>query len=141
MKANKAYLNCLSRDSVQKLWLEQLDIAGFFANEAVEELLAAEALGRVTGRSVYAERSAPHYNSSAMDGIAVRAQDTYEAQETAPKRLRLLAPEEPFAPGGCYVVDTGDVLPSGTNAVIMVEEVHFSGQEAEIVAAASPCNM
>ena len=73
-----------------------------------------------------------------MDGIAVRAADTFGAQETAPRQLNILPNGALFAANGCYVVDTGDVMPLGTNAVIMIEDVHCSGSVAEITAAASP---
>ena len=103
-----------------------------------EDVAVDDSLGRVAASSVYAVQSAPHYNSAAMDGIAVWAADTFRAQETAPVRLTQLPQGQSFIEGGCYLVDTGDVLPEGTNAVIMVEEVHFAAGEAEIVAAASP---
>ncbi|MDP7226941.1 MAG: molybdopterin-binding protein, partial [SAR202 cluster bacterium] len=65
---------------------------------------------------VWAKISSPHYDSAAMDGVAVRARDTVGATETSPLRLKL---------GDQAVwVDTGDPIPSGFDAVIMVEVVH-----------------
>ena len=52
--------------------------------EAVE-LELADALGRVTAAPIWALRSSPAYDASAMDGIAVRAADTFGATETAPR--------------------------------------------------------
>ncbi|MBP2628063.1 MAG: molybdenum cofactor synthesis domain containing protein, partial [Firmicutes bacterium] len=95
-------------------------------------------LGRVTANSIYAKQSVPHYNSAAMDGIAVLAQDTFGAQETEPKWLTVLPAEKKFAVGCCYMVDTGDVLPVGTSAVVMIEDVHIVDGMAEIIAAAAP---
>ena len=138
MGKSKAYLDCRTREQAQVLWRERLAACGFFDQLPAEEVALDEALGRVAAASVYAAQSVPHYNSAAMDGIAVRAADTFQAQETAPVKLTLLSKDQPFREGGCYVVDTGDVLPEGTNAVIMVEEVHFAAGEAEIIAAASP---
>ena len=138
MAKNKAYLNCQTRRQAQDLWQKELEGAGFFAQPPVETVAVDEALGRVAAGCVYAVQSAPHYNSAAMDGIAVRASDTFGAQETAPLTLRILPLGDPFAPGHCYIVDTGDVMPPGTNAVIMIEDVHRSGAMAEITAAASP---
>ena len=68
----------------------------------------------------------------------MRASDTFGAQDTVPVKLTLQAAAMPFFPGCCYIVDTGDVLPPGTNAVIMVEDVHFAADQAEILAAATP---
>ncbi|HWR43847.1 molybdopterin biosynthesis protein [Sporomusa sp.] len=138
MHKGKAYLECLPRDKTWELWQNSLTAAGYFSGLPVETLPVGQALGRVTAGCTYAKQSVPHYNGSAMDGIAVRAQDTFGAAETNPVRLTLLKNEDPFAPGGCYIVDTGDLMPLGTNSVIMIEDVHIDGNTAEIIAAATP---
>ena len=71
--------------------------------------------GRVTSEPVWAKISAPHYDSAAMDGVAVRATDTVGATETSPTRLN-------FEDQAVWV-DTGEPLPQGFDAVIMVEVV------------------
>jgi putative molybdopterin biosynthesis protein len=81
---------------------------------AVEILGLGDALDRVTARPVIARVSSPHYHACAMDGIAVVAARTAAARETAP--LELAAEEAP-------VVDTGDHLPAGFDAVIPIEQV------------------
>jgi len=134
----KAYLNCLPREQAEKLWWDKLIKADYFSNLPVEEVIISESLGRVTAQCVYARQSVPHYNGSAMDGIAVRAQDTFGAAETLPKKLLVLKAGQAFKEGGCYVVDTGDLLPTGTNAVIMIENVNLSGGYAEITEASAP---
>ena len=73
-----------------------------------------DACGRVTAHAVYAHICAPHYAASAMDGVAVHAKDTFGATETTPITLNA----EQF-----IVVDTGDPVPEGCDAVIMVEDV------------------
>ena len=75
-----------------------------------------QGLGRVTAEPVWARLSSPHYDSAAMDGVAVRAADTVGATETSSVRLKV-GPEALW-------VDTGDPIPSGFDAVIMVEVVH-----------------
>lgn len=138
MPENKAYLKCLQRQEAQALLRRKLAECGYFTDLPVETIPVEASLGRVTARTVYAKQSVPHYNGSAMDGIAVNAQDTFGAQETAPKRLPLLPPGTPVTPGSCCVVDTGDMLPPGTNAVIMIEDVYIIDGAAEIIAAATP---
>ena len=73
-----------------------------------------DACGRVTAKAVYAHICAPHYAASAMDGVAVNAKDTFGATETTPVTL---------APGQFIVLDTGDPIPEGCDAVIMVEDI------------------
>lgn len=90
-----------------------------------------DALGRVTAAPVFARASVPHYHAAAMDGIAVRADDTLGASETAPVQLRV---------GEQAVwVDTGDPLPATMNAVIMAEHVQeLPDGVVEILAPAAP---
>ena len=89
-----------------------------------------EAVGRVTAESVWALRSSPAFDSAAMDGIAVRAAATIGAGETTPVLL---------AKGEFEVVDTGDPLPSGYDAVVMREHVHLTAEgHAELRAAVPP---
>jgi len=88
------------------------------------------ALNRVLARSVVAAISAPHYHGSAMDGIALRAADTFGASPARPLRLK----EPAFRP-----VDTGDPIPEGCDAVVMIEDVVVTGEgEVEIAAPARP---
>jgi putative molybdopterin biosynthesis protein len=93
--------------------------AGHVGNGAVESVALDDALDRVTARPVFARLSSPHYHACAMDGIAVAAATTRGASETAPVTLRLDA--------DAFVVDTGDPLPPGTDAVIMVEDLEPQG--------------
>ena len=104
-------------------WLECL---GGRRLDAAEVPLAA-ALGRVTAAPVWALRSSPAYDAAAMDGIAVRAADTLGATETSPRPLPAHA-----------VVDTGDPLPDGCDAVVMREHVHWEEGVPEVRAAAAP---
>ncbi|MEG6584742.1 molybdopterin biosynthesis protein [Dendrosporobacter sp. 1207_IL3150] len=138
MRGNKSYLNCVQRQQAQALWQQKLVKYGFFENPRIETVLSETSLGRVTAASIYAKQSVPHYNGSAMDGIAVCAEDTYGATETSPRHLRLLEKGEQYVPGGCYIVDTGDVIPARTNAVVMIEDVHLDGNTAEVISAAAP---
>ncbi|MBQ5951851.1 MAG: molybdopterin biosynthesis protein [Lachnospiraceae bacterium] len=93
-------------------WLSELDALGFAS--AAETVPVQDACGRITAEAVYAHGCAPHYAASAMDGIAVRAADTFGATDTTPVTL---SPEQFTA------VDTGDQIPDGCDAVIMVEEI------------------
>lgn len=96
----------------KRAYLQALDELGF-ASDA-ETVPVQEAGGRITAQAVYAHGCAPHYAASAMDGIAVRAADTFGATETTP----VVLPPDRF-----LVVDTGDQVPEGFDAVVMVEEI------------------
>ena len=88
-----------------------------------------EAVGRVTAEPIWARRSSPPFDAAAMDGIAVCAADTVGAGETTPVQLDADRYE---------VVDTGDPMPPGRDAVVMREDVHELGDGVELRAAAAP---
>ena len=75
----------------------------------------ADAVGRVTAEAIWARRSSPAFDAAAMDGIAVRSTATVGASETTPLQL---------TPEDYDVVDTGDPMPPGRDAVVMREQVH-----------------
>ncbi|MCX7822804.1 MAG: molybdopterin biosynthesis protein [Syntrophobacterales bacterium] len=107
----KIYLNMRTLEEARNIWANAFrDIRA-----SSEEIKTTEALGRVTAEPVFARRSVPHYHGAAMDGIAVDASKTFGATETSPTRLRIGV--------DAFHVNTGDPLPEGTNAVIMIEHV------------------
>lgn len=94
-----------------------------------ETIPVFEASGRVTAEAVYAHICAPHYNASAMDGIALMANVTFGATETTPVRLDA---------SQFIQVDTGDPMPEGTDAVVMIEDVVRDGDDVLLYGAAVP---
>ncbi len=111
------------------LFITRLEEAGFFL-PVTETIATRDSLGRVCGQPVFARRSSPHYIASAMDGIAVKASSTNQANELNPLRLE---PET-----GYLEVDTGDYIPPNFDAVIMIEDVNFVDGKAEIIKPAVP---
>jgi len=102
-------------DAVKRLQ-DALHLAGRWQVLGVDEIpLDENAFGRVLAEPVWAKISSPHYHASAMDGFAIRSQDTAGAMQTAPLTLA-------YGPQASYV-DTGDPLPDWANAVIMIENV------------------
>ncbi|MFH1985125.1 MAG: molybdopterin biosynthesis protein [Pseudomonadota bacterium] len=82
---------------------------------AAESVPAPDAVGRTLAEPVFARLSAPHFHAAAMDGIAVRAADTFGASQARPKDLAV--------GGQVRFVNTGNVMPEGCDAVIMIEQV------------------
>lgn len=95
-----------------------------------EQVAVQDALGRVTSEAVIAKISSPFYHSAAMDGYAVRFLETFGASETRPKRLAV--------PAQAIAVDTGDPMPDGFDAVIMIEDAEQVPEGIEILKAATP---
>lgn len=115
--ARKRYLRKTPLVEARELLLQEVAVG--LGDETVR---VEEALHRITSEPVYARISSPHYHAAAMDGICVRAEDTFGATEFAPKRLKRISGERPVAAGFAYL-DTGNALPLWANAVIMIEKV------------------
>ncbi len=126
-KGRKVYLNMKTLDEAFKIWSNEF----FGQSTATEVISVQEALHRVTAEPVFSTRSVPHYHGAAMDGFAVDASSTFGASETHPLRLKIGL--------DAFPVDTGDPLPEGTNAVIMIEHVTpVNNDEIEIRSSAYP---
>ena len=110
------YLHDIPLPEAQRRLSQALEAAGrggLLGNEEIP--LDESAVGRVLTAPVWAKISSPHYHASAMDGFAVRSQDTAGAMPTQPVRLSCASQ--------AVYVDTGDPLPDWANAVIPIENV------------------
>ena len=117
----KVYLEDIPLDEALGRFYSALEKEGGLQALPGESVPLDQALGRVTAQPVWARISSPHYHSSAMDGVVVRAEDTYGASKTSPLLLKLGEQAQ--------WVDTGDPVPPGYNAVIMVEDVQTVGDD------------
>jgi len=84
-----------------------------------------EALGRVVARDVFSDTDWPPFETSAMDGYAVRMADVSSPGAPLLERAAAVAAGDvlpgPLRPGEAVRVMTGAPLPAGTEAVIPVE--------------------
>ncbi len=127
----KKYLDNLPLADAIAKYSDALKAAGIGGPLGGERIPVGDALGRVTSEAVIAKISSPFYHSAAMDGYAVRFIETFGAAETRPKRLA--------SPSQAVAVDTGDPMPDGFDAVIMIEDVEkISESEIEILKPATP---
>jgi putative molybdopterin biosynthesis protein len=128
----KIYLESIPRAQAKELLLENYKVEDSSAGSANFEVLPVdEALGRVTAAAVYAQTSLPNFPAAAMDGIAVKARETFDATERQPKAL--------YAGKSYLPVDTGDPLPDDFDAVIKIEDIHeIDENTVEILAASAP---
>jgi putative molybdopterin biosynthesis protein len=114
------YLNKLTLKEAQKIWYKSW-LKYKLAEPLKGELVSTEdSLGRVTAEPVFAKISSPHYQAAAMDGVVVRARDTYQASESYPRKLRV---DRDF-----YFINTGNPIPFGFDAVIKIEDINPVGK-------------
>jgi putative molybdopterin biosynthesis protein len=134
--ARKRYLKKTPLKEARELFLSTVNPAAL----ATEEILIDDALDRITAEPVFAKISSPHYHASAMDGICVRAEDTFGATEFIGKKLALVDADPPGSDAFKYL-DTGNALPGWANAVIMIEKVHqLDAETVEIFESVAPWN-
>ncbi len=125
-KKRNLYLKTMPVEEAREKYFDRIRDIIEIKRETVDVI---KSLGRVTGRAVFARYSSPLFNASAMDGIAVKAEDTRGASETEPLILR----EDQYA-----VVDTGDPVKNPFDAVIMAEDIVETHEGVRITASAAP---
>jgi putative molybdopterin biosynthesis protein len=133
MKRN-IYLEDIPLEDAQAVLHDALIEAGCWQPVSVETIPVYKANGRFTGTAVWAKISAPHYHASAMDGYALRAQDSEGATETNPIRFTLVdSPEDAErVKKPAQAVNTGHPMPVWANAVVMIEHTqHWQDGDSE----------
>ena len=118
----KVYLKLTPLNEAKQLWLDKLG-AATDSPLGLEEVGIEASRGRTLAEPAAAVLSSPAFHGAAMDGIAVKASDTFGASEHAPKSLTIGR--------DAFWINTGHPLPESTNAVIMVEHVIPEGNGAD----------
>ena len=110
----------------------------------VERVSLEHASGRVLAETITSSADVPPFARAAMDGYAVRAEDTAGASRATPRTLRCI--EKVFTgqlavqavgPGQCIEIATGAPMPPGADAVVMVEETASDEDAVRIFAQAT----
>ncbi len=112
--ARHTYLTMKTPEEARDLWFSRIDGLNWEAEE--ENVPISQALHRVISRPVEARRSSPAFHGAAMDGVAVRAEDTFTASARRPLRLEIGK--------NAFWINTGHPLPEGCNAVVIVEHLN-----------------
>ncbi|MFC7223555.1 molybdopterin biosynthesis protein [Halalkalicoccus sp. GCM10025322] len=120
--------------------IDSLDLGG-----GVERVPLREARGRVLAERIDAEIDVPGFDRASMDGYAVRARDTFGADEADPAVLDLVGavhagaePDVVVEEGTAAEISTGAVLPEGADAVVMVERTDEADGNVEIRTSLAP---
>lgn len=93
-----------------------------------------EAYGHVLAQEIAAREDIPLFDSSAMDGFAVRSADLARASDSDPVRLRVTGvmragdpPHGDVGAGEAMKILTGAVIPAGADTVVMKERAEENG--------------
>ncbi|SIR25426.1 molybdopterin molybdochelatase [Haladaptatus litoreus] len=115
-------------------------IASLDLSPETERVPLVDARGRVLAERLDADRDVPGFDRASMDGYAVKARDTFGADEADPVILDLVGevhagvePTVEVGEGKAVEISTGAVMPLGADAVVMVERTdeHESPRDSE----------
>ena len=90
---------------------------------AAEDVPLIEGAQRILARDAVANLDLPPFDRAAVDGIALRAEDTVGASIYNPCLLQLMRAPGDLAPGGARRLNAGEILPGGADAVVRLEYV------------------
>ena len=129
-------MKTVSKAEAERIWHEALSLEALGG----EDVKLAEAQGRVLDVDITVPIDVPPFDRSLVDGYAVVAADTFDANEDTPVSLELLTetapagsvPKSEVRLGSALEVATGGVVPRGANAVQMVEFSEVDGNELSL---------
>lgn len=117
------FLTLLPPDEAMALWMANIHIL-----PRSEEIVAVQSLGRVTANPIFAPYPLPPFARSSVDGYAIIATDTHGASDSLPAYLQIAGevrmgqePHFSLGSGQAATIHTGGMLPSGADAVVMIE--------------------
>jgi len=94
-------------------------------------------LGQVLAEGVYSTINIPPLDNSAMDGFALRSEDTREATQSSPRYLAVVGevaagslPTNEVRPGTAIRIMTGAPLPEGADAVVRFEDTDETSRKS-----------
>lgn len=108
-----------------------------FSKAEVTVINVSSALGRILAKNVTADSDIPRFNRSAVDGYAVKAEETTGATQFRSKALQLIVSDRTIA-GKAKQVWTGSRLPEGFDAVVMLEDTKLSENKIYILSQLTP---
>ncbi len=117
----KIYFKKVDFEKAEKILDDKLKQLNIILRLKKETVKTENSIGRITATPIYAKKSVPSFSSSAMDGIAVRAEDT---KFVSPKNPKKLYKDKDF-----QYINTGFPIPSGFNAVIKIEDVNIISED------------
>ncbi|MCG6988814.1 MAG: molybdopterin biosynthesis protein [Gemmatimonadetes bacterium] len=125
------FLKTVTTSEAERIWHAALKLEPLGG----EDVSLSEAQGRILDDDIVVPMDVPPFDRALVDGYAVRAADTFGAEEDAPVSLELVAetapagavPKTEVASGMALEVATGGMVPRGADAVQMVEHSEVDG--------------
>jgi molybdopterin molybdotransferase len=129
-----AYLNVVKVDEALRQMKEK-----FHTFDAHERVALRAAIGRILADDLYAKENLPAFRRSMVDGYAVKSSDTFGASEQSPILLGYLGQvemgkrsDQTIRDGMALYVPTGGEIPTGADAMIMIEHTERLGPDVAV---------
>jgi molybdopterin molybdotransferase len=129
----KGFQKLTLTDQALQMWFNSLKIG----KPKTIQVPLYEALNRVLAEDLIAQESLPRFDKSAMDGYAVKSDDLAGASQTKPAVLKLIQTDG-VEPKQAKQVWTGNPIPKGADAVIMLENTQKRGDNVEVWSQLAP---
>jgi molybdenum cofactor synthesis domain-containing protein len=140
----KPFYNLIPFEEAQRIILENI-----LPLKRTEKVKLEDSSGRVLAQSLVAILDHPSFDRSAMDGYAVKAEDTFGASQSQPKvftlvgiqhagRENMATPEFKVTANQCVQIATGAKIPPGANAVVEVEDTERENDQVKVFKSVYP---
>src|SRR5215472_6900936 len=127
VKAKEATQGLTPLSEAQKVVLEATPVLG------LEKIPILDALGRVLGEDIVAERDNPPWDNSAMDGFAVRWEDIRQEHAIQkPVTLSIIEDVPAVESGQAIRIMTGAPIPKGADTVLKVEDTEHTLESVRV---------
>jgi molybdopterin molybdotransferase len=123
----KGFQKLTLTDKALQTWLKTLQID----KPKVEALSLEDALGRILAEDFFATESLPRFDKSAMDGYALNSADSTGASQSKPTVFLLTGGQE-IGPKQAKPIWTGNPIPKGADAVVMLENTEKKEGNLEV---------
>lgn len=112
---------------------------------SITEIDTTNSLNRILGEDIISELDIPPFDRSAMDGYAVKAEDTFGASLSNPKILDKIGTIEigeisdlNLKSGEAVRISTGAAIPLGADAVVKIEDTSIDNDEISLFTSLVP---
>ena len=123
----KGFQKLTLTDQALQTWFSVLKVG----KPKVTQVPLKQALNRVLSEDLFAQESLPRFDKSAMDGYAVKSADLAGASQSKPAVLKLTQADEADFKQAKQVW-TGNPIPKGADAVVMLENTEKRGTDVEV---------
>ena len=120
-------------------------IQTYITPASLDEVETSKALSRVLATDIISELDIPPFNRSAMDGYAVKAEDTFGASPSNPKVIKKIGIVEigeqtdlVLMSGEAVRISTGAAIPQGSDSVIKIEDTDIDGEKVSLYTSIVP---